>query len=154
MSCSILSRSFVILSVSLDETKLFAASSIVRTCWHVLCLTTTQVSHTQSCLSNLEAMYKSEKEKTESFWEILYQKLNVTEKFQKDTLLKMYQEILIFSSILFTISSTLLEILYRRVQSQHVVEICLSKCLWCSSCFWSFFVWYIIYFTIMYWIQT
>jgi hypothetical protein len=49
-------------------------------------------SHTQNCLSNLEAMYKSEKEKTESFWEILYQKLNVTEKFQKGTLLKMYQE--------------------------------------------------------------
>ena len=49
-------------------------------------------SHTQNCLSNLEAMYKSEKEKTDTFWENLYQKLNVTKHFQKDTLLKMYQE--------------------------------------------------------------
>jgi hypothetical protein len=49
-------------------------------------------SHTQNCLSTLETMYESEKKKAESFWENLYQKLKVTEEFQKDNLLKLYQE--------------------------------------------------------------
>jgi hypothetical protein len=49
-------------------------------------------SHTQNCLSTLETMYESEKKKAESFWENLYQKVKVTEEFQKDNLLKLYQE--------------------------------------------------------------
>ena len=49
-------------------------------------------SHTQNCLSNLETVYESEKKKAESFWENLYQKLKVKEEFQKENLLKLYQE--------------------------------------------------------------
>jgi hypothetical protein len=81
-----------------------------------------------------------------SLWElskglnIFYEKgpLSSTTLLKAMLQLDVSQLIWIFSSILFNISSTLLEILYWRVQSQHVVAICLSKCLWFSSCFWSF----------------